>query len=111
MTTTHRVNKKLATEEANATHDFDGLRQKADVEDGFREIDVTKVARTLGHVAGAGLAARTSVDHPLARVHQPAELRTPSLHRLRVADATLGDGHTPLQSEQWTISCQSSRSV
>ena len=98
-TTTHRVNEKLATEEAHATHDLDRLCEKADVVDGLREIDVTEVARTLGHVPGARLAARASIDHTLARVHQPAQLRTPSLHCLGVADATLGDGHTTLQGK------------
>jgi len=57
---------------------------------------VTKVAGAFGHVAGARLAARRSVDNALARIHQTAQLGAATLHRFGELDAALGNGHAAL---------------
>ncbi len=55
------------------------------MEDRLGEVDVAEMAGTLGHVAGAGLAAGGAVHRPLTRVHQAAQLGPPALVSFRIS--------------------------
>lgn len=59
----HRVHQQLGAEEADAAQDFHGFAQKAHVEHGLGQLDVTKVAGTLRHVPW-GHPKVTSGDTP-----------------------------------------------
>lgn len=94
---TYRAHKQLRAVEANASHYLDSLGNEADVEDRLGEVDMAEVSGTLCHIAGAGLAAGVAVNDTLAWVHEPTQLRPPTLHGLREADSPLRDGHTALE--------------
>jgi hypothetical protein len=71
--------KELGAVEADAAQDLQRLGEEAGMEYRLGEVDVAEMAGTLGHVAGAGLAAGGAVHRPLPRVHQAAQLGPPAL--------------------------------
>ena len=52
--------------------------------DRLGEVNVTKVAGTLSHVAGTGLTAAAPVHGTLSGVHQATQLRSPALVYLEI---------------------------
>ncbi len=70
---------ELGTVEADAAQDLQRLGEEAGMEDRLGQVYVSEMAGTLGHVAGAGLAAGGAVHRPLTRVHQAAQLGPPAL--------------------------------
>ncbi len=89
------TNEKLRTVEAHASKDLDGLDQESWMKHWLGKVEVAKVPRALGHVAGASQTPRDSVDNSLVRVHESTELRPATLVDLREANAAVCDRHPP----------------
>ena len=65
------------------------------MENRLGEVNVPKVARTLGHVAGTGLTPAGPVHGALPGVHEAPELGSATLIHLGIPDASLSDAHPP----------------
>ena len=87
-----RTDEELGAVEAHAPQDLHTLGQIPRVEHGFGEVQVAEMARALGHVPRARLAAGGPVDNALPGVHEAPELGSAALIGLGEADAALGDG-------------------
>ena len=66
------------------------------MEDGLGQFNVSKVARTFGHVASTGLTFGHAVDDTLTRVHEAAKFGPAALIDFRKLDAAISrHGHAP----------------
>lgn len=82
------VDLETATLHADTLDDALDRLEEADVVDGPRELDVSKMTRALGHVLRAGLTLEVAVDRAQPRVRQTARLgpHRPLLIDLRAVD-------------------------
>lgn len=74
---------------------FECFCEEADIEYGLGQFEVSKVTRTVRHVAGACHTPSAAVDHSLPRVHQPADLRFASFIYFWIFD--FAHRHPPLK--------------
>jgi len=54
------------------------------MEDRFSEFNVTKMARTCGHVASTRLTLRGPLNNPLSGIHETTQLGPTTLHGIGV---------------------------
>ena len=116
-----RRDEQFGTVETNTTQNFNNFGQKAAMKHWLAQFKMTKMTGTcglewrpisgcrlgegasktkqnetptFGHVAGARLTSRCTIDHTLSRIHETAQLRSAILVDLAVLDAAFGDAHT-----------------
>lgn len=69
----------------------------------FCKIYVTKMARTLCHIASTCLASGISVNDTLSWIHKTTQLWTSTFHSFWKAYPAICDGHTTLHKMEMLI--------
>jgi hypothetical protein len=105
---TYDIHKHFGTKEAHTSKKFDSFRQKWYIEHWFGQFYMSKMPRTLWHIASTCLASRLTVNYTLTWIHQTIQLWPSTFHCFRIANTSFSDWHSPLQQHKhqpWTACC------
>ena len=83
----NRVDQQPWAVETHTANDLHCLGEKSNMENGFGELNMTKMPRTGGHVPCTCLTAWHPVHHSLARIHEAIEFWATAFHCVGVLDA------------------------